>query len=239
MVRKRNQILFGAMTLVLAVALFVTPSAHAGFVLAVDDLGVAGVEVIVVDDAAIGTGTAKGLSTHADGHGAAGVISWSGAVGPFTVSVTVGGSKPTIGPAELDLFAVVDSEGAGMLEIMLTDTGYTHASPSYTSELGGTTDGTVAFWQYRDATDAEFGMGTTISHGTFGPGAFSDTKSKVGGGAASWSFTEHAVLTHGASGGVTSFDMNSSVPLPAAVLCVLGFPLVAGRGMSRFARRAV
>ena len=251
MVRKRNQKLIGSMALVCAVVLLLTQGAHAGFVLTVDDLSTSGVDVIVGDEAAVGTPTAKGLTTHLDGAaGTPGLVTFAGLLPKWDVLVSAGSIAPVIGPDEMDLFASVLSrvENVGTAEIIisLTATGFGGLQPSFTSDLGGVTDGVVVAEQIRDFGDKEFALNTggpvyTIEHGQLGlGGAFSETKSLATGvPGGTWSFTESVAVSSVGGGELTTFNMNSSVPLPAAVLCVFGFPLVAGRGMSRLVRRRV
>ena len=82
-----------------AVILSLAPETYGGFVLTLDDLSTAGVDVIVVDntDGGLGTLTGKGISTNADGSGTDGVVTFSGGVGSFIVNVTTGISAPMIG----------------------------------------------------------------------------------------------------------------------------------------------
>ena len=65
---------FGVLALCTALP---TPS-EAALVLTIDDLGTAGIDVIVADNSPVGTPTAKGLSTVADDFPTAGAVQFSG-----------------------------------------------------------------------------------------------------------------------------------------------------------------
>ena len=104
-----------------AALLFGTSLANAGFVLTLDDLSTAGVDVTVTD-------------ADADG-----VVNYNGAVGSFNINVTTGISKPALPDGTMDLNSVNVSGGDGQLQIMLTDTGFTGPVGGFTSSIGGTT----------------------------------------------------------------------------------------------------
>jgi hypothetical protein len=97
--------------------LLATSGAQAAFVLTLDDPARAGIEVTVTDG---GVG---------DGAAAAGVISFVGAVGGGVwsgVQIDAAVSKPFTGPApEVRITAINQSSGAGTLEIIAEDTGFT------------------------------------------------------------------------------------------------------------------
>ena len=73
-------------------------SANGAFVLTLDDLGTAGVDRIIVDDAdgPVGTATSKGPSNVLDWSAGDGLISFIGTVGGFSVNFTIGTSKPIL-----------------------------------------------------------------------------------------------------------------------------------------------
>lgn len=228
--------------------------ANALFVLTLDDLNTAGIDIIVADGAPVGTPTKKGPTNIADGSAVAGVINYNGPAGVFTTNVTTGISKPVIGGpgrARIDLNSVDVSGGAGQLEIELTDTDFLLPVPpnSYilTSEIGGTTDGTVDFDQFIDLSNNEFGIGPpapniplVLSMGTFGPGAFSGTTSGSINIVNPFSITEEVLITHTAAGQITSFDALSDAAIPEpSTLLLLGFGALGFIGYGLRRRRRV
>jgi len=172
---------------------------NAAFVLTIDDLATGGTEV-----------------TELDGD-ADGVITYSGAIGVFSVNVTTGVSKPAItGPQLLHLDNISVSGGAGNLVISLTDTGYTGSPPGLTGLFGGTTIGTVDFDFLSDDANAQFG-GTSFFDPPVTPtGAFSGSGTGTPTLTGPYSLTIVAAISHSGSG-VTSFDAEiRAIPVPAA-----------------------
>lgn len=147
------------------VVCLVHSAAFGALVLTLDDLGIAGIEVIVVDGMPIGTGTTKGPSTHVDANALAGRVSFGGVVGGFTITDTTGTSKPVVGDADtarLDL-TNFSTKGIGTLEIMLTDTGFMLAGQTtqpiiLTHTMAGTDFGdSVSAAGFLDEANMEFG----------------------------------------------------------------------------------
>ncbi len=208
-------------------------AAEAAFVLTIDDLGTAGIDVIVVDefDGAVGTVTTLGASNSADILGGDGLVGFSGSVGAFVVNVTTGVSKPVIGGgsrARLDLNSVDVSGGAGILEIKLTDTDFVMTYPelqnTFNHLVGGTTDGTIEFYGAADFDNFEFGIGGDGNdvESSLGPytGAFSFWNMVVfpeGSITGPFSLTTTALITHTGSG-LTSFDAEVRIPEPATIV---------------------
>ncbi len=203
-------------------------SASAALVLTLDDLSTVGIDVIVVDGSPVGTATALGPSTVADGSATAGVVFFSGGVGVFSVNITSGLSKPAIGAGSLgkiDLNSVDVSGSGGTLELMLTDTGFLTGpviNVGILGLIGGTTNGTVDYQAWLDPANAEFGMGPgTITTGlqSFTTGAFSGTFPSNGALVTPpVSLTQWVSLTHGASG-VSSFNAELTIiPEPATIV---------------------
>ncbi len=222
--------------------IFANQRAEAAFVLTLDDLSTFGIDVIVVDDAPVGTVTKKGLSTTLDAFAGLGTASFIGAVGTFSVNVTTGISKPAIGPAIIDLNSVTVSSagsGGGVLEIMLTDTGFTFEagnSGALLDVIGGTTRGIVTSFATYDGGDMEFAIAsggpvistpvvvnTAVPLGT--PTGFTST-TQVGIPliAATYSLSKFVRIEHFNSGDISSFNNEASiiVPEPGTLALLIG-----------------
>jgi hypothetical protein len=177
-----------------------------------DDLATVGTDVTITDG---GAGDLNPL---------AGVITFSGGLGVFTVNVTTGVSKPVIGPNRIDLNSVnVSGAGAGTLAIGLTDTDFAFGGDTVTNSIGGTTDGSVSVVWSADEANAEFGVGSigVQTTGPFGPGAFADTVMASGLGFGDFSLSQVVTVSHQGAGDITSFDSElsvSAIPAPGGVL---------------------
>jgi hypothetical protein len=184
-------------------------------------------------------GTSTSLYVQDEGVGDAasgipGVVQYSGAFGSWTLSATTGSSKDVIGPPpSTDLNSVNISGGAGSIWLALTDTdfiGYA-GSRTITSEIGGTTNGTLTYFTAFDNGNAEFeDTVTTVNGATFGPGAFSQTFASAVTLGDPFSMTQWVNITHTARGQITSFDSLMKVPEPGTMtLLGLGFLTLAFR----------
>ena len=165
----------------------------------------------------------------------------SGPIGVWDINVTTGLSKPyyPASPAKMDLNSVnANSTGSGTLEIWLTDQDFSLAQDAaLISSWGGTTNGTVSLTQTFDPDNNLYGTGgsaisTPVS--TQGPGAFSDVMTVAVPADPSFSLTEYVSITHSGRG-TTSFNAESVIPVPGAVLLgILGLS-AAGIKLRRFA----
>ena len=208
--------------------------AHADFIMTLDDLGMPGVEFVILDNSA------------ADMDPTVGVISFlsaiSGSVGTFDIQINTGITKPFLGN-NLDRVVLkltdttVTTGVGGTLEVRLTDTDFVLSTSfptvDWTSDVGGVIfGGSLDAWQFVDLDNNEFGTTgpnvIALHHDPLGPGAFSDTLSTTfayAGGL--FSVTEVVRLTLGPTAGA-SFALTSSTvinPEPTTLL-LLGTGLV-------------
>lgn len=106
-----------------------------------------------------------------------GTVTWSGTLGPFTVTNAEGKSKPALTPPQTDLgLGEVTTAGTGgTLTVSFTDVGFDGSGPvamsAATTVDGGTA--TVTYTSYVDGTNTPFGTKTTV--GTIGPTTPTDT----------------------------------------------------------------
>ena len=211
------------------------PTAHAAMFLTLND--------------GLGHSVLVGDGSTLDQSAAIGVITYNGNLGGgvWTVNITTGISKPVLGgpnEAKMDLNSVnVSSAGAGNLTIALTDTDFALPQPgaSLTSLIGGTSNGTVQLTSILDPDNSAFAATNTLNDVSLvspllGPGVIGSSQ-VVGIGAlpTAFSLTQIVTVTHTAPGQVTSFDANTVVPVPAAVLLgILGLG-IAGLKLRKYA----
>jgi hypothetical protein len=176
-----------------------------------------GVNSILIEDQDF---TPLAPNTGADIYPQEGVVAWSGALGTWTVNVTTGLSKPLVGPAQLTLSSVNVSGGTGTMTIMHTDTAFTYLGGlSTTTAIGGTTQGSVEYKAFFDASNVEFGQGNLVA--SFGMAdyqrsgtAFSGTKEGLASLNQPYSLTQIVTIRHSGYA-VSSFGANvSAVAVP-------------------------
>ena len=203
-----------------------SPDASAAFKLRLTE----GVFIEIVEDGGVG-----------DAFPGAGTVEFSGPIGSFQVAISVGLSKPTVGPGRIELTSVnVSSELGGTIMIELTDTDFFEPSTAVGLSLitAGTTAGEVNVTTFADATNTEFGTGQAgPSLGPlFGASFGEDASLGFAPIPSPYSLTTVAVVTHpGTSGGPKSTNLTStlsvvSIPEPATglvfgiyVMCSLCF----------------
>jgi hypothetical protein len=140
----------------------------------------------------------------------------------WIVNVTTGLSKPLLGSAgapELDLNSVnLSSASGGWLDVELTDTGFTaQDAASFVASIGGTTNGSVSYKTYFDASNTAFGKATELTtFGGVGP-AFANTAGAILSSPTPYSLTLLVRITHLGSQ-ASSFDATVKVPEPGTLL---------------------
>jgi hypothetical protein len=201
-----------------AAAASMASSADAVMVLTVDDLNDMAPAVVIMDG--IVPDGAPGIN---------GLVTYSGVVGDWTVSVT-GTSKPLIGSdasPEIDLgVGAAITQGPGQLFVSLSDTfPSTPNGRGVVGAIGGTsTAGSVA--------------ATIPGADPFGfsrPGGFAMATGSIPGGGVP--ITISAVISHERAG-ISSFDFGASVPDGGTTLSLLGIVLLGLAGAQRKLRKA-
>jgi len=184
-----------------------------------------------------------------DGNPAAGVVTFSGPVGAFFVTVTTAITEPTLGTLDfaiLRLTHVSISGGSGSLLIQASHTGYTGPLvggfyPAFL-HVGGTTTDTVPFaTAYLDDSNTLFGTGALLaSFGPFGAGSYSQDAVGSASATAPFALTLVASVNHSGGGdtGIT-FDVRPRVAEPGMLSLFgigLGSVLVGGQRHGRGGR---
>lgn len=179
-----------------------------------------------------------------------GVITYNGlldASSPWSVNVTTGISKPALGSSLvpfMDLSSVnVSSSSGGSLTVEFSDNGFGPLLPgTFTSEIGGTTGGTVAYQSFYDLGNVLFAKTTSVaslaSSGTpFSASAITDRP--TGG---TISLTLQTVITHTGME-ITSYDaslydssVRPNIPEPSTV-SLLGLSAIGGLWMLKRSRK--
>ena len=209
---------------------FAPMASQAALTLTLDDLSTGGVDVIVLDN---GVGDAFALAD---------VITYIGSAGTFNINVSTGlGDAATPALFGLDLNSVNTSLAAGTLRMTLTETDLnfgTVGSSLISGLIGGTTTGSVNWSLLVDDNNVGgYGVGTVAMSGaTASAGAFSDSGASTLPVTDPFALTLVVDITHGASGGTTSFDFSGSIPEPTS-LALISLALL-GAGVASRRRKA-
>ena len=162
-----------------------------------------------------------------DANSAAGVITYIGAVGGWTLNVTTGEGLGIAGLKSMDLNSVDTGATTDSLTIKFKDAGITTptGSAGYTMAIGGTTATSIAY-------EVDYNGALLNSIGPFSGGGFSGSTGGTNTFVGPYSLTQIATIT-GASGiNTTSFDANFTIPEPAS-LSILGAGMLAAAASLR------
>lgn len=175
-----------------------------------------------------------------------GRIEFNDSIGVFNIVLATGLSKPIIGSeteAVLDLLSLsLSSTAGGSLTIKMTDTDFTQANYMgfMTTNIGGTSTGSVNIKTYIDSTNTAFGTETLLADldvadfSSSGIAAFAGHKSGWINTGAPYSLTMIVTVSHDNAGDLTSFDAELRVLPEPAALALFGIGLT---GLGLISRR--
>ena len=179
-----------------------------------------------------------------------GVVTYNGlldASSPWSINITTGISKPVLGSSLipfLDLNSVnVSSSSGGSLTVEFSDNGFGPLLPgTLTSEIGGSTGGSVTFNTYYDLGNGLFAKTTPTANLSFEETPFSGAAVADRPTGGTVSLTLQTIVTHTGTE-VTSYNasfydstVRPSVPEPSTV-SLLGLGVVGGLWMLKRSRK--
>lgn len=176
----------------------------------------------------------------------AGVILFFGDLAGWSINITSGFSKPTLGSATqpiLDLTSANISSwgGGGALDIWFTDTDFATITNAVSTMagIGGTTSGSVSYRAYYDASNTPFGTANELADMSFSTFAFAGEGGNQLLSPDPFSMTLRVTINH--SGylpfQMSSFDAIVRVPEPSSLLLFGSGLLALGMGLVLRRRR--
>lgn len=182
------------------------------------------------------------------GDNASGVISFSGTLGQFNLSITTSAPSgqamlPTLTLSSLSYFGYRQ----GTLTISLSEASLTTPGGTITSKINGqTTMGSLSYSTFLDTSNKLFGKGTVLNtQGTFSGGSFAGTASAALSSHSPFSLTETIILQQSSRGRTTFGAVVVDPPAPVALvpdtgstLAFLGLTLLGLEAIRRGLRSA-
>jgi hypothetical protein len=182
-----------------------------------------------------------------DSNSGAGVVSYTGPIGDFALTSSIGLTKPILGtPSQpsIDLLSIQLSSAiaTATIQVAFSDTDFVTPGPSITlpSLIGGTTNGTIRYQTFASLSNAVFATDILISDsGVLGPAAFAFTDFATIAMQGTYSLTTIVTVTHGASLVNSSFNATVEISEPALIslTTLSGLLFIAGFSAQRRQRR--
>jgi hypothetical protein len=143
-----------------------------------------------------GTVTCVGTCTTTIGpYSPAGEVLWGGKLGPFSINLAIGQTKPSLPGAETNVSLMVSTAAkGGTLTVEWTDTGFTGPTSTATMSVANTIAGSVlaSYTGHTDSNNVAFGTGGTV--GTLGPFSATTGGSLAGPGPTGGTFSLTTVI---------------------------------------------